>query len=208
MKLVILGAPRTKKNHTRRIKRGHRVFQVQSVAHEAWVESARLQLAVAHRRAIAAREFHGTFTVPVNLRALIYREKRTGDLGNYLAAVCDVLQAAGVVANDKLIEGFDGSRLLVDRHIPRVEIELEPIDAYALRVQTTSQLPTSPAGRLEFVAMLARGLPIYDDEGEPTGEYTEPFITKEQACRLMDGPDDYQAFVDRRRALRRHGQPV
>lgn len=125
MTLTILGAPRTKKNHGRRIKRGRRIFHVPSEAHDAWATSAILQLRVQHR---TWDHRNGTpLYQRVNLRALVYRERRTGDLGNYLAAVCDALERAGVVANDKFIEGFDGSRLLVDKANPRVEIELMPL---------------------------------------------------------------------------------
>ena len=65
--------------------------------------------------------------VPVNLCATVYRAKNVGDLGNYLAAVCDALEKAGVVENDRLIGGFDGSRLLTDPKRPRVEIALRPL---------------------------------------------------------------------------------
>lgn len=65
------------------------------------------------------------YTAPVNMRALIYRDRAgRADLLNYLAAVSDALESAGVVANDELVMAVDGSRLFVDRKRPRVEIEL------------------------------------------------------------------------------------
>ncbi len=48
-----------------------------------------------------------------------------------------------------------------------------------------SQLPMTVAGRLEFVATMLQGFPIYDDNDEPTGEFTEPMITKEQAREML-----------------------
>src|SRR6185436_13305003 len=72
--------------------------------------------------------FYGVVVARVNLRALIYRDKRTGDTVGYLQAICDALEAAHVVANDRPLETFDGSRPLVDRERPRVEIEVTPLD--------------------------------------------------------------------------------
>lgn len=124
MTLVIHGAPRTKKN-SQRIARGRagRPFVMQSRQHDAWAIAAVLQLRAAWRRSMHG----GPLLMAVNLRARIYRERRVGDLGNYLAAICDALERAGVVHNDRLIEGFDGSRMLLDRHAPRVELELTPL---------------------------------------------------------------------------------
>jgi len=136
MKLVIDGIPRTKKNHTRRIKRGRRVFSVQSEAHEAWAGPAVLQLRFQAARARAMERLMDTLKAvlpdePVNMRAIVYRDRRVGDLLNYLAAVSDVLEQAGVVDNDRLIVTVDGSRLRVDKRRPRVEIELTPARADA-----------------------------------------------------------------------------
>src|ERR1017187_7823878 len=66
-------------------------------------------------------------TIGVNVCALIYRARAVGDLDNYLHAVGDALQKAGVLANDKQIEGWDHSRKLIDRECPRVEIEITPL---------------------------------------------------------------------------------
>ncbi len=65
---------------------------------------------------------------PVSLNAQIFRERNVGDLGNYLAAICDALESAGVVINDKWIQSFDGSRLSLDRDNPRVEIVLSEMN--------------------------------------------------------------------------------
>jgi hypothetical protein len=43
------------------------------------------------------------------------------------------------------------------------------------------------AGRLEFVMTLLVGFPVYDDDGEPTGEYTGPMISEETARNLLEG---------------------
>lgn len=135
--MVIFGAPRTKKNHTRIIQVKGRPRIVQAASHDAWADGAILQLRANYRRARAmspklwlpvdAVDPVLPLAIPVNLAARVYRDKNVGDLGNYLAAICDALERAGVVENDRLIGGFDGSRLYVDAKNPRVEILLSPL---------------------------------------------------------------------------------
>jgi len=125
MRFLIEGAPRTKKNHQRIIRVKGRPVIAQAHTADAWEQTAILQL-----RAQRPKGMGGgmpTFMTDVNARVLVYRDRAVGDLGNYLAAVCDALERAQVVENDRLIGGFDGSRLLVDRARPRVEIDLTPL---------------------------------------------------------------------------------
>jgi Holliday junction resolvase RusA-like endonuclease len=124
MKLVIEGAPRTKKNSLRRIRRGRRTFTVPSAAHEAWEAMAIPQLRKQHSGGWGNGNPAITWTA--NMRAIVYRDRAVGDLLNYLAAVSDALERAGVVADDKLIVSVDGSRMAIDRQRPRVEIDLTP----------------------------------------------------------------------------------
>lgn len=119
---TVYGAPRTKKNHTRILRVRGRTVVAQAESHGVWANAAILQLrAKSHGLPAWVRG-------PVNMRAVVYRECDTGDLGNYLAAVCDALQASGVIANDREIRGFDGSRLAKDAKNPRVEISLSPME--------------------------------------------------------------------------------
>ena len=111
--LRIVGPPRTKKNS---MMMAHGRLMQSRQAME-WQDKAVLQLQSQTRGIIPCQD-------PCNLTARIYRDKNHGDLGNYLAAICDALEKAGVVVNDKWIQGFDGSRLHVDRKNPRVELEL------------------------------------------------------------------------------------
>lgn len=112
--LIIDGAPRSKKNSLRRIKRGANTFTVGSAAWKLWNDKAVWQLR-AQRRGV-------TFAGPVNMAAVVYREKAVGDLLNFLAAVSDALEEAGIVTDDKFITQVDGSRLAKDADHPRVEI--------------------------------------------------------------------------------------
>lgn len=121
--LTVVGAPRTKKNSQRIMvnRRSGKRFVGQSAQHDAWAESAILQLRLGMNR-YRGKTFHDGQRW--NMAALVYREKDTGDLLNYLAAVSDALEGAGVVENDRLIISLDGSRMLVDAKRPRVEIVL------------------------------------------------------------------------------------
>lgn len=130
LRFVIIGKPYTKKNHQRiiRVRGIPRIAQAKTA--NAWEESAILQLKTQLRtieRFYQPASREGDYGC--NLRALVYRDRNIGDLGNFLAAICDALERAGIVANDRLIGGFDGSRLLIDRERPRVEIELTALTA-------------------------------------------------------------------------------
>ena len=64
-------------------------------------------------------------TEPVNVRCLFYMPTaRRVDLVNLLEAACDVLVAAGVLADDNsdIVHSHDGSRVFIDRENPRTEI--------------------------------------------------------------------------------------
>jgi len=70
--------------------------------------------------------------VPVLVEARIYRARNLGDLSGYLDAIGDVLQTAGVVANDRQIQGWpmptDGALpLRLDPARPRVELVITPL---------------------------------------------------------------------------------
>jgi hypothetical protein len=60
------------------------------------------------------------------------------------------------------------------------------VSPLAMQAFPESSLPTSPAGRLQWIQEMVQGSPILDDDGEPTGEYSEPCLTPEDAARLID----------------------
>lgn len=129
VKFVILGKPITKKNSLRVLRgKNGKPFVAQSKAHGSWEQTALLQLQAGWQRWRRAWDGgHGPIDVPINMRAVVYRDRDVGDLLNFLAAVSDALEGAGVVVNDKFIQALDGSRLALDRKNPRVEIELTPL---------------------------------------------------------------------------------
>jgi hypothetical protein len=66
-------------------------------------------------------------SIPYNCRALVFRDREVGDAVGFYQAIGDLLQQRGVLANDRFIRQWDGSRLQKDANRPRVELELSPI---------------------------------------------------------------------------------
>lgn len=64
---------------------------------------------------------------PLNCCAIFYREKDLGDAVGYYQGLADALEAAGVVADDKWIRQWDGSRLRKDAKRPRIEVTLRAL---------------------------------------------------------------------------------
>lgn len=119
--VTIEGAPRTKKNHGRVVwaRKQRRAVHVPSAAYEAWALAGVAQLA--RVETLPDR--------PYNCRALFFRDAERGDAVGYYQGLADLLQAAGVVSDDRYIAAWDGSRLLIDRQRPRVELTITPLPA-------------------------------------------------------------------------------
>jgi len=64
---------------------------------------------------------------PLNCAAIFYRDADRGDAVGYYQGLADALEAAGVVADDKWIKQWDGSRLAKDAGRPRIEVTLTAI---------------------------------------------------------------------------------
>lgn len=124
--LVIPGPPRTKKNSQRIFvnKRTGTRFVVPSKAAKDWNTRATDRLAARLDDVLLASNGRLASGAAVNCNAQIYRDRNSGDAVNYYQAIADALEDAGMVANDKQIVSWDGSRMHVDRKNPRVEITL------------------------------------------------------------------------------------
>jgi hypothetical protein len=124
-RLVLPGIPRTKKTSNRTFEigrrcracyRGLRTVVMPSEAWEVWCKT----LAPLIRSALPLR--WQPIAYPVNCAALFYRDALRGDSHGFYQGLADVLQHAGLVADDKWIVSWDGSRLLKDTSRPRVEL--------------------------------------------------------------------------------------
>lgn len=123
MTFTIFGPPRTKKNHGRLVRAGGKLRLLPSAAHETWAHSAVRQL--------RQQKCMSLIESPVSVAAVFFRERNVGDLVNYMQALADALEKAGVITNDRLIVSWDGSRLAKDAQRPRVELTVEPFEAAA-----------------------------------------------------------------------------
>ena len=122
LSIVVTGKPITKKNSAELAvnRKTGSTFIVPSRQYRQWARDTVPQV-----QPVAYQQ--GAIEQPVCLTAVIYRERRVGDLVNYLQAVCDLLQDAGMLVDDKWVESFDGSRLDCDKHNPRIELTLTPL---------------------------------------------------------------------------------
>lgn len=119
---TILGAPRTKKTHNAIVRAGGKLRVLPSPQFRKWAAMAVPQLRVARRGAAPIAE-------PVNVAAVFFRDARTGDAVGYYQALADALEDAGVVADDKWIVAWDGSRLDADPKRPRIELTISTGEA-------------------------------------------------------------------------------
>ena len=64
---------------------------------------------------------------PLNCAATFYRDANRGDAVGYYQGLADALEAAGIVADDKWLTQWDGSRLAKDVDRSRIEVTLTSI---------------------------------------------------------------------------------
>lgn len=146
---VIYGPPRTKKTHGRIVtvtRKGqkrqvcyacHRQTNgipilLPSEAYEEWEKEALAQVP-----GIKLQLANLGVTLPLagllSIEALVYREANVGDTAGFHQAIGDMLQKAGILANDVQIEDWDGTRRLKDALKPRVEIYITVVTERAVQ---------------------------------------------------------------------------
>ena len=123
-RFTIKGAPRTKKTSNRLIPANgsNRAVILPSAAFSAWNRIAQVELA-----RVRAASSGLPIEFNVNVRAWFYRDAERGDACNYYQALADAMQEGRIVEDDGFIVSWDGSRLLVDKENPRVEVWITEI---------------------------------------------------------------------------------
>ena len=123
---TISGRPITKKNHCQIITnpKTKRPMLIQSAQYRQYEKDFIKQL---------DKNLKGSFSkeARLHLRASYYFSDRRGkaDLVNLLQATQDILQKAGVYADDSQIISLDGSRICgINKENPRAEITIEIIE--------------------------------------------------------------------------------
>lgn len=117
----IEGAPRTKGNSPVAVARGKRVIVLPSKNYRKWFKQAMAQVPLLVQQS-GIRE---PLNTRVNVTAVWFRDRRSGDEDNYKKGLGDFLQKAGFVANDRQIHWTGECRLDADSEWPRVEVVIE-----------------------------------------------------------------------------------
>ncbi len=116
-KYIIPGRPITKKNHQQITRHGG---VIQSKAYLAYEEAALWHL----------KQYKNKHTGKVALCAKYWMPNRRSwpDLIGLLQATSDILEKAGIIENDRLVDNFDGSRIVgIDKENPRVEVTIAEV---------------------------------------------------------------------------------
>lgn len=138
IRIVIPGAPRTKKTSNRVFRIGNFNKVLPSEAYVEWMEVA-MRMVPDIKRWARENSVELPFKGQVWVKAIFYCENMIlGDLVGYEQGLGDFLQSrrmnkkgtklihdgAGIITDDKHIASWDGSRVRVDKQNPRVEVEI------------------------------------------------------------------------------------
>jgi len=125
VRLVISGQPTTKKNNPLIVHNSNRPLLLPSRTFRRYARAAVRELwAQAKAMQLVTIDYPVTATCHYWLR----NRRNWPDLCGLLQATADLLEEAGVIANDALIGSFGDSRIVgLDPKNPRVEITLEPL---------------------------------------------------------------------------------
>lgn len=139
LRVTLPGVCRTKKNHRRHVQVGGFLKVLPSKQHEEWLEEV-LSYAPIIRSQLKQAGAQLPIACEVSVSATIYRDQDQGDLIGYLESIADAIQepqfndrnkctrkGLGLIEDDRQIVCWDGSRMLVDKQRPRVELEIEII---------------------------------------------------------------------------------
>lgn len=140
MTITLTGAPRTKKNSQRIVRRGRYSSILPSEAYIEYAGDCGVQL-------LAQRATNTGIDYAVNVACVYYMPtRRRVDLVNLLEATCDILKDNFVVLDDNagIIAGHDGSRVLYDKRNPRVEITITPLDGVGTACERTGAAECTP----------------------------------------------------------------
>lgn len=124
-KITIYGAPRTKKNHGEVYVNTAGRFHMPSKAWRRWLANADLRWTDGSAPIFVWKNCAILPDQAVNCRALFYRDARRGDAVGYYQGLADLLEKKRVLQDDAQIVTWWGSRMLLDKSNPRVELVLQ-----------------------------------------------------------------------------------
>lgn len=121
---TITSPPRTKKTSQRIVRFGKHKEHIRVMPSKAYCdwEKEALTQAPLIKAALRKAGVETPITDAVSVAATFYRDANRGDVAGFLQALGDYLQKAGILADDVLIDSWDGSRLKKDGLNPRIEV--------------------------------------------------------------------------------------
>ena len=128
VRFILPVAPRTKKNHgnivivpAKGTKYGYRGMMLPSPQYKEY-EKACLDYIREELPKLTTLQLERE----VNVAALFYRDRASGDTNGYYQALADMMEKAGILANDVWIKSWEGSYLLKDANHPRTVVTITP----------------------------------------------------------------------------------
>ncbi len=145
---VILGAVRSKKTSQEIITIPHKGSHkcrccgnmpgfkkiIPSKAHGIWHKWAGEQC-LGIKAVLRARGVVLPIVSLVSIEAHFFQDANRSDATGLYESLADLLQDVGIIQNDKLIEDWDGSRRLVDKARPRVEVYISVVAERAVQTE-------------------------------------------------------------------------
>lgn len=125
LNLSIPGRPISKKNHQQIVYVNNKPIIIQS---KYWAAYEKFCIGGKRKPGWLMQWGNVQFKEPVTLTCRYWLPDRRSrpDLGNLLAGTCDLLEKAGILANDRLVAHFGDSCIIgIDKNNPRVEIEIK-----------------------------------------------------------------------------------
>jgi Holliday junction resolvase RusA-like endonuclease len=116
--VTIPGRAYVKKNGASMVGNGKFKKLIYTPQYQAWEKTAILQ--------VRQKRIQSTISFPINLKVIFYFDNRMAeaDLSALYEGIQDVLQSEGVIANDRLIVGHNGSTKVFGEGEPRMEVEI------------------------------------------------------------------------------------
>lgn len=122
MKIIINAEPRSKKNSQE--------ISFNRKTGKRFIRQSDLYLQYEKECGLYLKKYNYNISDPINLKCIFYvKDRRKRDLANYIEAIQDILVKYNVISDDNhfIVVSLDGSRMLIDKERPRVEIEIAKI---------------------------------------------------------------------------------
>ncbi len=149
--------PRTKKNSPRIIPGLRHPILLPSAAYKKWEKAATASMILCCSE-MRQQGLMG-ITDYCNVEAKIFRDRNVGDANGFTQAIGDWLEHAGILANDKQIESWNGTDRLKDKALPRVEMCITYL--WPGGTKKAKRIPR----QVESAIASPTGLPLFDGGG-------------------------------------------